>query len=420
MKISLEFLGCKLNQAEVFGIGQRMALDGYTVVPAGSYADIYIINTCTVTATADRKARQMVRSAKRRNPQARVIVTGCYAERAPVEIALLVPDITVVPNSQKDDIPRIISDGGALPDRKVAPSGIVPVVGRTRGLVKIQEGCHYRCAYCIVPLVRPEPCSVPADEVVARVCETEKEDTREVVLTGTEIGTYRDKDLTLEGLLRQLLLRTGIERLRISSLQPEEISRGLLNLWQDPRLCRHFHLSLQSGSANVLREMGRRYTPEQYAAAVALIRERLHGVAVTTDVICGFPGETAADFRESLEFCRRMGFARMHVFPYSARPGTAAAARKGQVAAQVKNQRVAEMLVAAREAGQEFCREQKGGDVAVLWEQQDSDVWSGYAGNYTKVYAEGGDLRNGDISKVHITDLYRDGLWGEVSLNPED
>jgi threonylcarbamoyladenosine tRNA methylthiotransferase MtaB len=341
-RIALQTHGCKLNQAETESLARAFEADGYRVVPADTEADVYLLNSCSVTHTADAKARQWLRKIGRVRPGCLIVATGCYAERDAQALSQ-VPGVRVVAgNTAKDDLVSLVTAAlGAAPITDTATE--IPVTPRYRAMVKIQDGCRSFCAYCVVPLVRPVESSRTADEIVREVQELVGAGYREIVLTGTKVGTYRDADTNLSNLLCKLLAKTDVMRLRLSSIQPQEVTPELIGLWDDPRLCRHFHLSLQSGSDAVLRRMNRRYTTVEYAAAVALIRERVPDVAVTTDVIAGFPGETAEEFNESYRFCRAAGFARLHVFPYSPRTGTAAAVMP-PVSAEVKRKRTQELL----------------------------------------------------------------------------
>jgi threonylcarbamoyladenosine tRNA methylthiotransferase MtaB len=267
-----------------------------------------------------------------------------------------------------------------------------------------------------VPLVRPQKESQPAPEVIARIQQKVAGGHREAVLTGTEIGSYDDNGLGLKGLIQRILAETDVARLRLSSLQPPQISGSLLELWQDGRLCRHFHLSLQSGSPAVLERMGRRYTIGDYGRVVALIRQAVPDTAITTDVIVGFPGETEAEFAEGLEFCRQVGFARIHVFPYSLRPGTAAAGMSGQVSAGVKKQRRQQMLALADESAKRFREKYLGRVMPVLFEQKSRGLWSGLTDNYIKVYIKSDKDLSNRILPVKMEKIYKDGVVGTTSL----
>ncbi len=413
-RVALDCLGCKLNQAEIELLARQLAEAGCRLVAPTDKADIYILNTCTVTHVADRKSRQRLRMAHRRNPGARLVAVGCYAERAPRELERIEGVDLIVGNNGKSHLLRILREAGYLGQPVARDSTWLHDNGcRTRAFIKVQDGCHNFCAYCIVPLVRSREESVPVERVVDEVRKRVAAGYQEVVLTGTEIGTYSCNGANLRGLLECILTETSVSRLRLSSLQPPVISYELIGLWRNERLCPHFHLSLQSGSDGVLSRMKRRYTASDYQRAVSLIRKSVPEVAVTTDVIVGFPGETEAEFQESLSFCRQMQFARIHVFPYSPRPGTEAA-HMPAVADRVKRQRRQEMLALAGESMPGFNQQFLGRTVEVLWEQQAGGVWSGLTGNYIRVYARSsGELTN-RLLPVRLVEIYRDGVWGEV------
>jgi threonylcarbamoyladenosine tRNA methylthiotransferase MtaB len=395
MKIALETLGCKLNQAETEKLGRQFTDNGHTLVDRNDSPDIYILNTCTVTGTADSKSRHLARMVKRRNPLTKVVLTGCYAERAPEELSNMDGIDAIVGNDGKTTlVARLKSSGLLQPEDSSKLSSSAKK--HTRAFVKIQDGCRNFCSYCIVPYVRSKEYSIKADELIEEIKQRSREGCKEIVLTGTRIGGYGADGLTLKELVKRILQETDIPRIRLSSLQPREISHGLLELWQDKRLCPHFHLSLQSGSAAVLNRMHRLYTPDDFERTIALIRKMIQDVSVTTDVIVGFPGETDSEFEESYAFCRKIGFARIHVFPYSPREGTEAAAMAGQVPDKVKKERTSKMLALAAESALKFREQFKGETLDVLWEQEtDKGVWSGVTGNYLRVYRKSeNDLGN--------------------------
>jgi threonylcarbamoyladenosine tRNA methylthiotransferase MtaB len=408
--VAIDSLGCKLNQAEMESLARQLTGAGYTLVSPTEKADIYILNSCTVTHIADRKTRQKLRGYHRLNPAARLIVTGCYAERLPEELEALEGVTMVVSNTAKSDILRLIEDI-EVPDR--ISSGFSETALRTRSSIKIQDGCRSNCAYCIVPLVRSRLDNVSPDRIVEDIKARVNEGFQEVVLTGTEVGLYRHAGVGLLELLGRILAETEITRIRLSSLQPPEISPDLVALWQDNRLCPHFHISLQSGSDSVLSRMNRRYTTGEYRRVVDLIREKVPGAAVTTDVIVGFPGETDAEFRQTLDFSRQMKFARIHVFPYSSRPGTAAAAMTPVVSAAVKKERSRQMLSLAGEAMKAFHASNIGKTTEVLFEQQARGFWTGLTGNYIRVYIKSRVDMTNRLVPVKLTTGFRDGLWGE-------
>jgi len=390
MKIALETLGCKLNQAETELLAREFIGAGYELVSRVSEADIYVLNTCTVTHTADSKSRHRLRQAHRRNPDALIVATGCYAQRACQELARIDGVNLVINNDEKGQSFRIIEETRAHSPAAHPEKGTgkpAPSAARTRTFINVQDGCNTPCSYCIVPLVRGRETSLPVNEIIAEINHRIADGYQEVVLTGTKIGTYRHDGTDLKGLLERILAETEIKRLRLSSLQPREISTGLLGLWADERLCPHFHLSLQSGSDPVLARMKRRYLTPDYEQAVSLIRENVPDVAITTDVIVGFPGETDEEFEESYRFCQRMEFARIHVFPFSPRSGTEAARMPAQVDAKTKKQRSDSMLTLAEESARNFRRHFSGRTMTVLWEQRTGEgIWSGVTGNYIRVF----------------------------------
>lgn len=388
MKIAIETLGCKLNQAETEALQRQFVREGFELVQHPAEADVYILNTCTVTHTADAKARHLLRMARRQNPDIFIIATGCYAQRAAAEIKAIAGVDCVVDNREKSNLLQGLKNIPQKEQNKIKQA-TEPAPFRTRSFLKIQDGCQNFCSYCIVPFVRSGETSEPSASIIDEIRQRTNEGYQEVVLTGTRVGGYYCEGLGLQGLLQRILDETKIPGVRLSSLQPQEISPALIKLWRDSRLCPHFHLSLQSGSAGVLKRMNRRYTPDEYRQAVELIRKEVAGVAITTDVIVGFPGETDAEFEESLEFCKQMGFARIHVFSYSPRSGTAAAKMAGQVQDKVKKERSRKMLALAEESAHKFRESFTGELMDVLWEKQTDDGdWTGITGNYIRVFAK--------------------------------
>jgi threonylcarbamoyladenosine tRNA methylthiotransferase MtaB len=299
-KVVIETLGCKLNQAESEELADKLAAAGCRIVTAVDEADVYILNTCAVTATADSKTRHLLRMAHRRSPRAVVVAVGCCAQRDRRQLEAIDGVSLVLDNTEKANLADRLREGGWLDGAASLDADYGGL--RCRSFVRAQQGCSNFCAYCIVPLVRGGEKSLPRDEVIAAINERAGRGYREVVLTGTEIGSYRHDGVDIKGLIEAVLGRTNIERLRLSSLQPHHITPPLVEMWRNPRLCPHFHLSLQSGSDGVLARMGRRYKAQDYQRAVSLIRSIVPEAAVTTDVIAGFPGESEVEFEESYEF----------------------------------------------------------------------------------------------------------------------
>ncbi len=417
MRVYLESLGCKLNQSEIEALAYQFANAGHQVVVRAEEADLCVINTCTVTHIAARKSRKLIRSLHRINPKARLVVTGCYAEMSPQEIECLEGVDLVVGNKDKEHIVELIGSGGRQP----ATSFQLPVF-RTRAFVKIQDGCNNHCAYCIVRLARGRERSRPVEEILAEIKARVATGYKEIVLTGVNIGAYgKDFGSSLGQLIEEILARTEVPRLRLSSIEPWDLTPDLLPLWEDSRLCRHLHLPLQSGCSATLLRMGRRYTAVQYADTVRMAREAIPDLAVTTDIIVGFPGESEAEFEESYRFVKEMGFARIHVFKFSPRPGTPAAEMDHQVPYAVKRRRSEAMRELAQRSGERFRRRFLGRTMEVLWESAGKDgLWSGLTDNYIRVTAESkADLSN-TISSARLVGLTKDGMKGLLLKGPPD
>ncbi len=398
LSVTMETHGCKLNQADTQFLSRELGTAGYTISQSVEDADVYVLNTCTVTHVADRKARQAVRAAKRRNPDSIIVVTGCYAQRAPNDLASM-PEIDLVAgNIAKPSLVRMIGRLASAPDSACAvgsDEALAQVLRiRSRAMVKIQEGCDQVCAYCIVPTVRGRERSIPVDDIVATANSYADMGCQEVVLTGTQLGSYGfDLENTdIADLVRNLLERTEAARIRISSLQPQDISEELLKLWEDPRLCPHFHVPLQSGSDSILKTMRRRYTSAEFQRSVRLIKEVVPGVAVTADVIVGFPGETESDFEDTVSACIQARLASVHVFPYSIRPGTSAAYFEDQVDPSVKSSRVKELTAVVDDLARGFREASLGQTRPVLWERATSShrgmMWQGLTDNYLRTRAQ--------------------------------
>ena len=393
MKIALDTLGCKLNQSETELLAQQLVKAGHRLVSSIDEANVYILNTCTVTHVADSKSRHLLRLAHRRNPEAFVVATGCYAQRSPHQLAGIEGISLVVGNNEKEQLPRLLEQSGYPPASMEASDS--PSLLRTRAFIKAQDGCSSFCTFCIVPIVRGREKSLPLEQVLSEVKERAAENYKEVVLTGTKIGSYLNNGINLKDLLERSLHETDVPRVRLSSLQPQEISRELIALWGDSRLCPHFHLSLQSGSDTVLERMKRRYTVSDYQQAVSLIRSMVPDAAITTDIITGFPGETEQEFEESYKVCQGLEFSRIHVFPYSPRQGTEAALMPQLIDDATKKQRTQKMLALAKESTYNFRQQFLGKTRPVLWEKESNGVWSGLTDNYIKVYTRSAeDLTN--------------------------
>lgn len=425
-------LGCKLNQSDEADLRRSLRQAGLQEVDFGSEAEVYIVNTCTVTQLADRRSRQMLRRAHRQNPEALVAAIGCYPAVNPDELHAM-PEVDIVVGSiEKATVVDEIL--GRLDWENQAFDSDEPVEHvetRTRRMIKIQEGCRAHCTYCIIPRARGAPRNVAPAEVVRRVQEAIDEGYREVVLTGTHVGTYKwpegDRTLRLADLLELVLEATTIERLRVTSVGPHEIDERFIALVNHPRMAPHLHMALQSGSETVLRRMKRWYNTRQFRRAVRRLREEVPDIAITTDVIVGFPGETDEEFAETCDFVREMGFAKLHVFPFSPRKDTPAAAMPDQVHPRVKERRAAELRAIGDELHAAFVARHLGREVRVLVEQvaeqlpDSRSLWSGYTGNYLRVYVPGDpgeDLENRFVS-VRAVAPHEDGVLADPPIRVE-
>ena len=441
--VAIHTHGCKLNQADSQTLARRFREAGYRVVGPSAPADVVVLNSCTVTGTADAKARQFLRAARRRNPDATVVATGCYAQRAPTELEGLAEVSLVIGNTGKAGLVEsvLLAEGRPHPNPPPEGEGILaglrphsnPLpggegiwgVGRTRAMVKIQEGCDQVCAYCIVPKVRGRERSIPPEAIIDEINRLASTESgaggfREVALTGTQLGTY-GFDLpgaNLTRLLERILAETAVERLRVSSLQAHEITGPLLELWGDSRLMPHFHIPLQSGCDATLQAMRRRYGTAQFAASVDCVRRMYPDAGITTDIIVGFPGETASDFGASLDFAAKMRFSDIHAFPYSPRPGTSAAYFRDQVAEPEKRARMGEMLALSAESALAFRQSQLGSVRPALWERASGSrgVWSGLTDNYLRVRAATNFPLANRITNVRLRALEGDCVMGEAML----
>jgi threonylcarbamoyladenosine tRNA methylthiotransferase MtaB len=392
MKVYLDSIGCRLNQAEIEKFASQFHAQGHEIVASPADADLVVINTCSVTNEAASDSRQKIRQAAKAGCQ-RIIPVGCLSTLDGDVLRNLHGVDLVIPNSEKDNLVNQIL-GTSFTQRTFGFRE--PVQGsrkRVRAFIKAQDGCDQHCTYCITRLARGKSRSIPVDDVIADIRAAEKSGVKEAVLSGVQLGSW-GRDLfpsrDIAWLVRCVLRETSIPRLRLSSIEPWDIPEGFFSLWKDPRLCAQLHLPLQSGSKRTLKRMGRPNTPDSYRAIAERIRKEVPGIAITTDIIVGFPGETEEEFEESLEFVASMEFAGGHVFQYSPRKGTAAVLLPGQVDPGVKRGRSSQMRNLFTEAGRKFQEKFIGHELNVLWE---SDVplpegtWlsGGLTGNYLRV-----------------------------------
>jgi threonylcarbamoyladenosine tRNA methylthiotransferase MtaB len=387
MRVHLQMLGCRLNEAELQGWARDFAAAGHELVPAAAAADLVVFNSCAVTAEAVRKSRQQIRRARRQSPHARLVVTGCYGTLEPAAAATLLGVDRVVDNRDKERLVALL-DPAATPGHS-ARQAPLPRLGRSRdrAFVKVQDGCRYRCAYCIVTRARGAERSRPLAEVVAEVAALHAAGVNEVVLTGVHVGGYgSDGGSSLAQLVGALLTDTDLPRLRLASLEPWALSDRLLELFADPRLLPHLHLPLQSGSDAVLRRMARRGRRAGFLRLVERVRAAVPGINLTSDVIAGFPGERAADWAATVDLVERVGFGDLHVFPFSARAGTCAAGLPDPVPEAVRDARAQELLAIAARLRQCHLEAQVGATRAVLLEGGGGDgAGAGYTPEYLRV-----------------------------------
>lgn len=402
MKIYLDTIGCRLNQAEIERYARQFRAAGHELVAEAAQADLAVVNTCTVTAAAASDSRQKIRQAARAGA-GEIVATGCWASLQPGEASSLPGVSRVVPNLAKDSlVPSLL--GLKVEAFELEPVERLPLPGarlRTRAFIKVQDGCDNRCTFCITTLARGASRSRPLAEILAdiraalHVVEGGEAAAQEIVLTGVHLGSWGQDFASpahLAGLIRAILDELPVARLRLSSLEPWDLDERFFDLWKDPRLCRHLHLPLQSGSATTLRRMARKTTPAAFAALVSAARSAIPDLAITTDLIVGFPGETEAEFAESLAYVRQVGFAGGHVFPYSARPGTAAARMPGQVKNALRKQRSSLLRAVLDESAAAYQAAFIGQVLPVLWESATGlgpQGWqvSGLTDNYLRVRA---------------------------------
>ncbi len=420
-RIYLDFVGCRLNQAEIERMGRQFAARGDQITRDVSEADLVVINTCAVTNEATRKSRQMIRQAGRKNPDVQIIATGCYAELSPEELETL-PNISqIIGNVDKDHLVTLtVGDDTPVYDQEPIQREPLPpgTLGRTRAFVKVQDGCDNRCTFCVTTIARGAGHSRPMQEIVDEVNQLHAIGFQEIVLTGVHLGSYGHDTGDQDGLfdlIGALLHRTDIPRIRLSSLEPWDITPGFFDLWTDSRLCPHLHLPLQSGCDATLRRMARRTTQESFAELVEAARSRIPDLALTTDLIVGFPGEMEAEFEESFRFTESMGFARLHVFPYSIREGTAAARMPGQVGDAEKKARRARLLDLSDQLWETFQAGQVGRRFDVLWESAkgatpEGIIWSGHTPNYLRVVTTSPEPLGNTITPARITHFSEGGL----------
>ena len=428
MKIAICTLGCKVNQYETQAMEQELRRRGHQLTDFDGAADAYIINTCTVTAVSDKKCRNIIRRAKKQTPEAVVAVCGCYAQTDPEAVAKLGVDVIsgsagrmafldhLEQQLQKRQ-EQIIKVDEALRRREFERLPAGGQEGRTRAMLKVEDGCVNFCSYCIIPYARGPIRSLPLEEAVTQARQLADDGYLEIVLTGIEISSWAH-DLrngqSLIDLIEAVCAAVPHLRVRLGSLEPRTITEDFCRRASVlPNLCPHFHLSLQSGCDATLKRMNRKYDTTRYYESVSLLRQFFSAPAITTDLIVGFPQETEEEFEQTLAFIRKCAFSSMHIFPYSRRPGTPAAAMEGQIQKAVQEERAHRAAQVADEMEQSYLNQLVGSTLPVLFEEKKSGLWQGHAPNYVAVRAEGSDLHN-CLRDVRITGTAGSALLGEI------
>ena len=424
MKIYLDTIGCRLNQSEIESMAMQFRAAGHEIVASPDQAELAVVNTCAVTNDAAADSRRRIRSIARASV-GQIIPTGCWATLQPKEAASLPNVLKVVPNSQKHSlVPETFAlQPSTFNSIDLEPITRQPLPGlhrRTRAFIKVQDGCDNHCTFCITTVARGEGRSRPVADVLLDIQHALNGGTKEIVLTGVHLGSWgQDFGMHLKDLTLAILRETDVPRLRLSSLEPWDLDAGFFSLWDDARLMPHLHLPLQSGCESTLKRMARKTTPESFHELVTAARQVIPEVAVTTDIIAGFPGETDEEFAESLAFVREMDFASGHVFTYSPRPGTGAARMKGQVRPEVRKERNHILRQTLDEAERSYRQRFIGRQMSVLWEStSELDEWGwqmeGLTGNYLRVKAAASSPRWNQIDPVAIHAVQQDGLRGVI------
>ena len=427
MKVSVITLGCKVNQYESQAMLAGLQGAGYTACDDISQSDLVIVNSCTVTAMSDRKVRQALRRARRESPKAVVVLTGCMPQAFPETAESLTEADVVLGNSNRSSLIPDIREFKATQKRviDIVPHGkafeqveVDRFYERTRAFIKIEDGCNRFCSYCIIPYARGRVRSKLPEDLKRELAEIAANGYREVVLTGINLPAYgQDLGLTLCDAVEAACATEGIDRVRLGSLEPEQLDEpNIARLRCQKKLCPQFHLSLQSGCAATLKRMNRHYTPEEYRKIVANLRAAFPNAAITTDIMVGFPGETDEEFAESLAFEKEIGFAKVHVFIYSRRPGTPAAKAPDQVPHETGEDRSRRMIAAAAGTREAFFLQQIAKTEPVLFEREcGKGVYEGYTENYTPIRAAWGTDLSGRILPVRITEALEDFCIGEIA-----
>ncbi len=423
-RVAFYTLGCKVNSYDTEVMKEKFKNSGYDVVGYNELADIYIINTCSVTHLGDRKSRQFIRRAKRRNPESLIVATGCYAQVNPEEVSAIEEVDYVIGTKGRDNIVEQVESFNNEKSNAVEEYGITETFdnfnitendGKTRAYVKVQDGCRQFCSYCIVPYARGPIRSRKISDTIEELKNLSESGYKEIVLTGIHIASFgKDSGEDLSDLIKEASNVSGIERIRLSSLEPTLITEEFLeNLKKIDEFNPHFHLSLQSGSNSVLKRMNRHYTTEDYLNRVRMIRNVFPDAGITTDIIVGFPGETDQEFEETYNFAKEVGFSKIHIFPYSIRKGTKAA-EMDQVADNLKKARVKKLTDLEHKLEQDFFKSQDNKIVNVLYEEPKNGYNIGHSENYIPVKVESDTDLSGQILKTRLKYTGENIMEGEI------
>ncbi|MGB3916943.1 MAG: tRNA (N(6)-L-threonylcarbamoyladenosine(37)-C(2))-methylthiotransferase MtaB [Thiothrix litoralis] len=428
MKVHLKALGCRLNEAELEQWSQQFRAGGHDIVPDAPDADVLVLNTCAVTNEASGKSRRLMHRLYRENPAAKLVVSGCYASLQAAEVAQTLGVDLVVPNTEKDQLPQTVMQHFALPVMPAIATepGEAPLFirGRHRAFIKIQDGCRYRCTFCIVTVARGDERSRTEADIIAEINTLHQQGIQEIVLAGVHVGGYgSDTQTSLYALVQAILRETDIPRIRFASVEPWDLPDDFFALFSNPRLMPHMHLPLQSGADSVLRRMARRCKTTEFAALVAEARRSVPGFNVTTDIIVGFPGETDEEWEQTLAYVESVGFGHLHIFSYSIRAGTKAARLPDQVTDALKKARSQALHGLGERLKHVWLQQQLGQTVPVLWEYgRGSDdgqrIYTGYTPNYCKVRVSVADnvLLENTIRQTLLTGVDDDAvLCGSLS-----
>lgn len=426
MKVSTITLGCKVNQYETQAMLNQLLQGGFSACQTGEDADIILLNSCTVTSTSDHKVKQTLHKARREHPHAVIVLTGCMPQAFP-ELAEDLTDADIVlGNSNRSSLlphilqylstrQRIIDIVPHQTKEKFESMSVENFYERTRAFIKIQDGCNRFCSYCIIPYARGRVRSKPLDDLIAEVTQLSEKGYKEIVLTGINLSAFgQDINLHLCDAVEAVCAINGIERVRLGSLEPEQLSEDvIIRLSKQQKLCPQFHLSLQSGCDETLKRMNRHYTTEEYRTIVQNLRNAFDNAAITTDIMVGFPGETEEEFMQSLEFAKEISFSKVHVFAYSQRPGTKACNAPNQITKKVKETRSKQMMHVTNQTKQAFLNQQCGTIQDVLVEREiNTNLYEGYTANYTPVQFHSDKNLCGQLVAVHITKANENDCYG--------